>query len=87
MLNCIYALYLTATFDGDFSKIYVAKADYVLYNYIRNNRLRAFGFLNSAVIFSNYVSLVFIINLLSIKKKKYFFARLFFLTLCIAAAV
>lgn len=85
MINCIYALYLTATFDGDFSKIYVAKADYVLYNYIRNNRLRAFGFLNSAVIFSNYVSLVFIINLLSIKKKKYFFARLFFLTLCIVA--
>ncbi len=83
IINCVYALYLTVTFNGDFSTIYVAKGDYALYNYIRNNRLRAFGFLNSAVIFSNYVSFVFIINVLNLKKRKYFFSRLAFLILCI----
>ncbi|MCF0126755.1 MAG: oligosaccharide repeat unit polymerase [Clostridia bacterium] len=82
-INCAYALYLIATFDGVFTKLYVAKADYNLYNYIRGNRLRAFGFLNSAVIFSNYVVLVFILNLLRIKKKEFFFIRILFLTLCL----
>ena len=79
LLNCFFSIYLICTFDGDLTSLYIAKADYVGYNYIRNNRLRAFGFLNSAVIFSNYLSVFFIYLISNLKRKKFFLLRLIFL--------
>lgn len=79
--NCVYAIYLVKSFDGDFSKLYISKAKFQPYNYLRNGKLRAFGFLNSAVIFSNYLSLVLVCLLFSLKKKKYFITRLLFFIL------
>ena len=79
--NCVYAVYLVKIFDGDFSKLYISKAKFQTYNYLRNGKLRAFGFLNSAVIFSNYLSLVLVSLFFSLKKKKYFIIRLLFFIL------
>lgn len=76
--NCVYAVYLVKTFDGDFSKLYISRAKFQPYNYLRNGKLRAFGFLNSAVIFSNYLSLVLVCLFFTLKKKKYFVIRFLF---------
>lgn len=77
--NCVYGIYTVFSFDGDFSQLYISNTDYQPYNYVRNGRLRAFGFLQSAVIFSNYLSIVFLCLLFSIKKRNFFFLRLFFI--------
>ena len=66
------------SFNGDFDTLYISKAEYQPYNYLRNNRLRAFGFLNSAVIFSNYLSIILVYLFFFLRKKKFFISRILF---------
>ena len=80
-LNCIYSIYLVHTFNGDLSSLYIANGKYSDFNYIRNGKLRAFGFLNSAVTFSNYISVILSTVLFRIKVKKNFLVRLFFISI------
>lgn len=80
-LNCIYSIYLVHTFNGDLSSLYIANGKYSDFNYIRNGKLRAFGFLNSAVTFSNYISIILITVIFRIKVKKNFLLRLFFISI------
>ena len=83
LFNCFFSIYSITNFDGNFDVLYISKADYAEYNYLRNGRLRAFGFLNSAVIFSNYLSIFVIYTISYIKKKKYFIMRSILLVIMI----
>ena len=82
-VNCIYAIYTVHSFNGDFESLYISKADYAEYNYIRHNRLRAFGFLNSAVIFSNYLTIIVVYLFFFLKKRKLFISRILFFVLAV----
>ncbi len=82
-LNCIYAIYTVFSFNGDFDSLYISKADYAVYNYIRNGKLRAFGFLNSAVIFSNYLTIIVVYLFFFLKKRKFFVSRILFFALAV----
>lgn len=81
--NCIFAIYTVFSFNGDFNTLYISKADYAEYNYIRHNRLRAFGFLNSAVIFSNYLTIIVVYLFFFLRKKKFFISRILFFVLVV----
>lgn len=81
LLNCAFAIYTVLSFNGDFGTLYISKAKYQPYNYLRNNRLRAFGFLNSAVIFSNYLSIIIVYLFFFLRKKKFFIYRILFFVL------
>lgn len=82
-LNCIFAIYTVFSFNGDFNTLYISKANYAEYNYIRHNRLRAFGFLNSAVIFSNYLTIIVVYLFFFLRKKKFFISRILFFVLVV----
>ena len=82
-LNCIYAIYTVFSFNGDFESLYISKADYAEYNYIRHNRLRAFGFFTSAVIFSNYLTIIVVYLFFFLKKRKLFISRILFFALAV----
>ncbi len=80
LVNCLVAIFQVFTFDGDFSKLYVKDViGEATYNYIRNGRLRAFGLLQSAVIFSNYISISLTLTLFNIKKRNFFITRIIFI--------
>lgn len=82
-LNCIFAIYTVFSFNGNFNTLYISKAEYQPYNYLRQGKLRAFGFLNSAVIFSNYLSIIVIYLFFFLKKKKFFISRILFFVLVV----
>lgn len=80
LINCIYSIFTVFTFDGNLKNLYVFKTiDGNEYNYFRNGRLRAFGFLHNAVTLSNYLSICVVLYINRIKLKKFFFSRIFIL--------
>lgn len=82
LINCLVGIYQVFSFKGDFSNYYIKDViGKATFNYIRNGKLRAFGLLQSAVIFSNYVGISLIMTLMNIKRKKIFFIRI--LLICI----
>lgn len=79
-LNCIFSIYTVYSFDGNFDNLYISNAEFQPYNYIRHEHLRAFGFLDSAVIFANYMTLIFAYLFFKLRKKRFLISRfLFFL--------
>lgn len=85
VVNCLYGMYLVFSFDGNLENLYVAKTEYKEFNLIRNGRLRCFGFLQNATLFSNYVVISLLIVFYNFMKRKYFIINFFLIPLFLFA--
>lgn len=82
LANCVFSVITVYSFNGDFSHTYIYEViKGTEYNYLRAGKLRAFGFLQSAVILSNYLTIFLIPLIWRINIRKNWLVRFFFIIL------